>query len=371
MPPRLNLFTARAVPVLRQACPSPANNSAASRRSFATILNANRPCAASTGHGLKSGLSASVRVQRRCNSSGSDGKDRAKGPTEDPLPHVSEEAAEVSKIMDKKCDGTPASPELEQGTPVSEILQRDKEAQKHAPKVMQDQMNRPSGTRSFSTSARRLQPEVEGKNFDDASAAMVANMISEVNQQAAELHPGLKFPAPGSIPRTENFRKRYETIVEQFTKLLMQDGKLSKAQKNMAFILDHLRTAPPPQYNPKRRLLPGPPGPQLPLNPVLYLGLIVDSVAPLLKLRNQKGIVGGGVSVQVPAPLALRQRRRTAIKWIIDASEKRKDSQFAQRVANELFAVAEGRSGVWDKREQVHKLGVAGRSNIALVVRRK
>ena len=92
-------------------------------------------------------------------------------------------------------------------------------------------MNRPSGTRSFSTSARRLQPEVEGKNFDDASAAMVANMISEVNQQAAELHPGLKFPAPGSIPRTENFRKRYETIVEQFTKLLMQDGKLSKAQK--------------------------------------------------------------------------------------------------------------------------------------------
>ena len=139
----------------------------------------------------------------------------------------------------------------------------------------------------------------------------------------------------------------------------------------MAFILDHLRTAPPPQYNPKRRLLPGPPGPLLPLNPVLYLGLIVDSVAPLLKLRNQKGIVGGGVSVQVPAPLALRQRRRTAIKWIIDASEKRKDSQFAQRVANELFAVAEGRSGVWDKREQVHKLGVAGRSNIALVVRRK
>ena len=117
MPPRLNLFTGRAVPVLRQS----ANSSAASRRSFATILNTNRPCAASTGHGLKSGLSASVRGQRRCNSSGSDGQDRPKGPTEDPLPHVSEEAAEVSKIMDKKCDGTPASPELEQGSPISEV----------------------------------------------------------------------------------------------------------------------------------------------------------------------------------------------------------------------------------------------------------
>lgn len=139
----------------------------------------------------------------------------------------------------------------------------------------------------------------------------------------------------------------------------------------MAFILDHLRTASPPQPNPKRRLLRGPPGPQLPLNPVLYLTLIVDSVAPLIKIRQQKGIAGGGASVQIPVPLMQRQRRRTAIRWIIDASDKRRDSHFAQRVANELVAVAEGRSGVWDRREQVHKLGVAGRSNLGLVTSRR
>jgi small subunit ribosomal protein S7 len=39
------------------------------------------------------------------------------------LPPVSEEAAEIDRIMnkEKKCDGQPASPELEQGTPVSEV----------------------------------------------------------------------------------------------------------------------------------------------------------------------------------------------------------------------------------------------------------
>ncbi|PWY82912.1 30S ribosomal protein S7 [Aspergillus heteromorphus CBS 117.55] len=357
MPPRLNLFTARAVPVLRSsATPS------AARRSFTTILNANRPCAATT-NGLTTPL------QRRCNSSGSDGQGRPKGPTEDPLPHVSEEAAEVSKIMDKKCDGAPSSPELEQGTPVSEILRRDKDAQKHAPKVMQDQMNRPSGSRSFSTSAFRMQ-ELQANNnpsssSDDASAALVANMIAQVTEQAAELHPGLKFPAPAELPRTENFRKRYDTVVDQFTKTIMRDGKLSKAQKNMSFVLDHLRTAPPPQINPRRRLVGAPPASQLPLNPVLYLTTIIDSVAPLLKLRQQKGIVGGGVSVQVPVPLTLRQRRRTAIMWIVEASEKRRDSQFAYRLANELVAVAEGRSGVWDKREHAHKLATSVRSNVS------
>ncbi|KAE8353158.1 ribosomal protein S7 domain-containing protein [Aspergillus coremiiformis] len=360
MPPRLNLFNARAaVPVLRH----PSSN--ISRPSIVTSIGINRP----TSHGLHPGLPSSTRMDKRWNSSasGGDGSERPKGPTEDPLPHVSEEAAEIAKIMNKKCDGTAASPELEQGTPVSEILQRDKEAQKHMPKVMQDQIKSSTGTRSFSTSTRQSQAELhdQGKSVDEQTAAMVANMISQVNQQAEELHPGLKFGPVEPLPKTENFRTRYDSLLEQFTKLLMTDGKLSMAQRNMAFILDHLRTASPPQPNPKRPLLPGPPAPQLPLNPVLYLTLIVDSVAPLLKLRQQKGLVGGGASVQIPVPLALRQRRRTAIRWIIDASDKRRDSHFAQRVAHELVAVAEGRSGVWDKREQQHKLGTASRSNLA------
>lgn len=264
-----------------------------------------------------------------------------------------------------------ASPELEQGTPVAEILQRDKDALKHMPKVMQDQLKRSSGNRSFSTFTRRYQPDLQEQEVTDPSVAVVANMINQVNQEVAELHPGLKFPAPESLPKTENFRERYDPLLEQFTKLLMRDGKLSKAQKNMSFILDHLRTAPPPQPHPKRRLLPGPPSPQLPLNPVLYLTLIVDSVAPLIKIRQQKGIAGGGAAVQIPVPLMQRQRRRTAIRWIIDASDKRRDSSFAQRVAHELVAVAEGRSGVWDRREAVHKLGVAGRSNLGLVTQRR
>lgn len=132
----------------------------------------------------------------------------------------------------------------------------------------------------------------------------------------------------------------------------------------MSIILDHLRTSPAPQLNARRPLLPGPPNAQLPLDPIRYLTLIVDSVAPLIKIRNVKGIVGGGQSAQVPSPLAERQRRRAAIGWIIDASNKRKDSKFANRVASELVAVAEGRSGVWEKRDSVHKSATVARVNI-------
>ncbi|KAL2822861.1 putative 30S ribosomal protein S7 [Aspergillus granulosus] len=351
MPPLLNLFAGRtAVPALRV--------SAAPRRSLLA--------GASKSHSALS--------QRRWNSSGSDSKKETEEAQRaaTSMPHVSEEAAEVSRIIEKekRCDGVPSTPELEQGTMVSEILARDKEAAKHAPKVFQDQIKKAqSGSRSFSTSARRGQLEKqkpsEGAN-DAAQAAFVQTMIAQVTEEAQaaqrELAPGLKYPAPATLPRSENYRTRYEPLLEQFTKMIMRDGKLGIAEKNMNFILDHLRTSPPPNINPRRPLLPGPPAPQLPLNPVKYLTTIIDSVAPLIKNKPMKGLVGGGASVPMPIPLVERQRRRAAIKWIIDASDKRRDTKFAQRVANELVAVAEGRSGVWDRRDLVYKVGIQGRA---------
>lgn len=94
-------------------------------------------------------------------------------------------------------------------------------------------MKRPSGTRSFSTIARRQQDELQSQAPDahDPTAAVVANMISKVNAHAEELHAGLKFQAPGPLPKTENFRKRYDSVIDQFTKLIMQGGKLARAQK--------------------------------------------------------------------------------------------------------------------------------------------
>jgi small subunit ribosomal protein S7 len=152
---------------------------------------------------------------------------------------------------------------------------------------------------------------------------------------------------------------------------------LTTSSQNMSIILAHLRTAPSPTPDPRRPLLPGsPPTSQLPLNPILYLALAIDSIAPLLRIRTQKGAAGGGVALQIPVPLGLRQRRRRAIQWILDAAEKRPfrgsgRGGFAQRVAEEVIAVVEGRSSIWEKRNAVHKLGVAARATVLMPSRRR
>lgn len=149
------------------------------------------------------------------------------------------------------------------------------------------------------------------------------------------------------------------------------------SMQNMSFILNHLRTASPPSPNPAKPLLPGTPPPShLPLNPVLYLTTAIDSVAPLLRIRSQKGAAGGGASLQIPVPLGVRQRRRQAIKWILDSASKKQSrssgrGMFAQRFAEEIISVVEGKSSVWEKRGLVHKTGTSARANLTFYSKRK
>ncbi|KAL8730291.1 MAG: hypothetical protein Q9166_004174 [cf. Caloplaca sp. 2 TL-2023] len=278
------------------------------------------------------------------------------GPNQEQLPHVSEEAATMGEITGE------GGPEIEQGTPVQDILKRDGASQDKAPKVMQEQIqsSSPSGTRSFSTSTRRRQEAMI--SFEDSGLQT----------------SGHKFELP-ALPLAANLhlKYRYAPIVKQVTNLLMRDGKLSVAQRNMAMILNHLRTASPPTINPDRPLLPGsPPASHLPLNPILYLTLAIDSVAPLLRIRAQKGMAGGGVALQMPVPLALRQRRRQAVMWILDSASKKPTrgsgrGGFAHKVAEEVIAIVEGRSGVWDRRGGIHKLAVSARANLNVRRRRQ
>ncbi|CAK4031040.1 related to 30S ribosomal S7 [Lecanosticta acicola] len=313
------------------------------------------------------------------------------GPNMHQAEHVSEEAAKMAKIQGGE------GPDVEgQGTPVQDIMRNETDTLKNAPKVMQKDAKRgdtttasttPGGTRSFSTWARRqqdlsLNPEQTG--------SLDPSMLPTAEQQAqyaAELdassnvpveNPGHKYPLP-TLPLPGNLRKdkRYDAIVDQVTNLMMIDGKKSVAQRNMAVILNVLRTSSPPTYDPRRPLLPGaPPASHLPLNPILYLTLAIDSVAPLLRIRAQKGAAGGGVALQIPVPLGLRQRRRQAFVWILDSALKRKSrgsgrDMFAQKIAEELIAVVEGRSSVWEKRTGVHKLATTARANLNYGSRRK
>ncbi|KAL7788841.1 ribosomal protein S7 domain-containing protein [Trichoderma afarasin] len=206
---------------------------------------------------------------------------------------------------------------------------------------------------------------------EQAEAIVAAGSQSIVPVGTEVQNAGHKFGLPQKpYPDGFHVKKRYHPVLEQITRLLMRHGELSVAQRNMAAVMNFLRTSPAPIYSPKFPLLPGtPPAAHLPLNPVLYITIAIDSVAPLLKVRNIAGAGGGGRALELPVPLAVRQRRRMAFQWILDVINKKPSkgsgrNQFAHRIAEEIIAVVEGRSSVWEKRKLVHKLGTAARANV-------
>lgn len=113
------------------------------------------------------------------------------------------------------------------------------------PKVMRDQLaasgnnNSNNGSRSFSTSARMSQQETQPQQPEPAAEPTVAD-IAEMMAVAAGGVPavqteekiGHKFGIPAMpIPRSDNMKRRYDPLVEHFTKLIMESGKLAMAQK--------------------------------------------------------------------------------------------------------------------------------------------
>ncbi|KAI0811291.1 ribosomal protein S7 domain-containing protein [Xylaria sp. FL0064] len=208
-------------------------------------------------------------------------------------------------------------------------------------------------------------------NFMNAEA-LAALEQAAAGQDALDLvAEGLKFGMPTPPAKHQQLQDRHHPVIHQITRMLMRDGKLSKAQKHVSLILNYLRTSPPPRVSPLRPLIPGSPPPsQLPLNPLLYLTLAIDSVAPIVRVRALKGMAGGGNALEVPEPISSRARRRQAITWILDIVNRKRSTgsgrkQFAHRFGQEVVAVIEGRSAVWDRRQALHKLSTAARANLS------
>jgi len=188
------------------------------------------------------------------------GQKKPTGPNMQSQEHVSEEAAKMAKITGGE------GPDLSQGTPVQDILKEDPEAQKDAPQVMKDSIRTNAsppkpGTRPFSTLARRQQ----SMDMQSTSQSPVQSFLELAPEEGASTElveadekAGHKFGLP-DLPLDAKAHKdhRYDKVVEQITNLMMKDGKKSVAQRNMSFIMQHLRTASPPTYNPARPLVPG------------------------------------------------------------------------------------------------------------------
>jgi ribosomal protein S7 len=146
---------------------------------------------------------------------------------------------------------------------------------------------------------------------------------------------------------------RPHTLCETFIKHAMIPSKRTMFEKEFNKALDTLRMhlIQSKSSNP---------------NPMTALEEIVDKVSPLIKISTERR---GAKNIQTPVPITQEDRVRIGVKWIMEASEKRK-GKLAVRLSQEWIGVMEGDSTVLSKKVNVHKNALANRSNLIMTDRR-
>ncbi len=133
-------------------------------------------------------------------------------------------------------------------------------------------------------------------------------------------------------------------VISLFTNMLMKHGRKEKAQFYLSKALVYVRS-------------------KTNNDPVALVTQAVDLAAPLVVLQSRK--IGSKV-IQSPKALTNRQRMHHGIKFIIQASDKRNERSLGDRLGAEIVGVLSGNSSSLEKKNQIHKLALANRSNMRL-----
>ena len=85
----------------------------------------------------------------------------------------------------------------------------------------------------------------------------------------------------------------------------------------------------------------------------------VENVMPLVEVKSRRV---GGATYQVPMEVRPERRQALAIRWIIEAAQKRSESTMTERLANELLDALANKGAAVKKREDTHKMAEANKA---------
>ena len=85
----------------------------------------------------------------------------------------------------------------------------------------------------------------------------------------------------------------------------------------------------------------------------------LENISPIVEVKSRRV---GGATYQVPVEIRPDRQMTLAMRWITNASRKRKEKDMSNRVAGELIEAFEGRGTAVKKREDTHKVAEANKA---------
>ena len=128
--------------------------------------------------------------------------------------------------------------------------------------------------------------------------------------------------------------------IAKFINMIMRNGKKATAERIMYYALDTVSG-------------------KTSVDSVELLEKALENVRPMVEVKSRRV---GGATYQVPVEVRASRRNTLAMRWLIDAAQKRGEKTMAQKLAGELLDASENKGAAVKKREDTHRMAEANKA---------
>ena len=129
-------------------------------------------------------------------------------------------------------------------------------------------------------------------------------------------------------------------ILSKFINFVMYDGKKAAAEKVIYNALDQIKE-------------------KTKEDPIKVFNEAINNIRPTLEVRSRRV---GGATYQVPVEVKSKRSQALALRWLIDASRKRKDKKMSLSLFQELLDEYHKKGSAIKKREDTHKMAESNKA---------
>ena len=124
------------------------------------------------------------------------------------------------------------------------------------------------------------------------------------------------------------------SIIPKLINSIMLDGKKTVAEKIVYEAIDKIKSKSKEE-------------------PITIFNNAINNIRPSVEVRSRRV---GGATYQVPVEVKAKRSQALALRWLIDASRKRKDKNMSDRIFNEIYDAYQNRGSAIKKKEDTHKM---------------
>ena len=130
------------------------------------------------------------------------------------------------------------------------------------------------------------------------------------------------------------------TVLAKFINFVMYDGKKTTSEKIIYKALDKIKE-------------------KTKEDPIKVFNEAIGNIRPNLEVRSRRV---GGATYQVPQEVKTSRSQTLALRWLLEASRKRKNKTMSEKLFNELMDASQKKGSAIKKREDTHKMAESNKA---------